>query len=317
VIAGLAISLSACSSASPDTESIDSPASTSTACELTPSGAASDGITVTGDFGAKPTVEFETPLTTETTERTVITEGDGDQALSGNTVDIDFTLYNATDGKELTATNYDSENYAQFVIDEVNYLPGLAKTLACSTAGSRVVGVIPPADSWDSAGQADLGVAATDSIVFVADLVSVVPPIAVEAYADMDDMPAVEFADDGTPTVTIPEGVDAPENTRIGVITEGDGDVVESGATVSVNYLGVLWDGGTEFDSSYARGEPASFATTGVVTGFQAALEGQKVGSTVVAVVAPRDGYGATGSGDSIPADATLVFVVEILAIEG
>jgi peptidylprolyl isomerase len=127
-------------------------------------------------------------------------------------------------------------------------------------------------------------------------------------------MPTVVFGDDGIPVVTMPEGVAAPDTTRIGVIKEGDGAVVASGDSVTVNYHGVLWDDGTVFDSSYESGTPATFTTTGVVPGFKAALEGQKVGSQVIAVVAPADGYGASGSG-SIPANATLVFVIDIISV--
>jgi FKBP-type peptidyl-prolyl cis-trans isomerase len=66
------------------------------------------------------------------------------------------------------------------------------------------------------------------------------------------------------------------------------------------------------FDSSWKRGAPTQFSISGVVPGFQKALVGQKVGSQVVAVVTPADGYGDKGSG-SIPANATLVFVIDIL----
>jgi peptidylprolyl isomerase len=66
------------------------------------------------------------------------------------------------------------------------------------------------------------------------------------------------------------------------------------------------------FDSSWSRGAPATFQTTGVVAGFKKALEGQKVGSQVIAIVPPADGYGAQGSGE-ITATDTMVFVVDIL----
>lgn len=325
VIAALAISLSACTQAPTDTGTGSTPnpgsssseeATVSNLDECTTSGPGSDSVTVTGDFGAKPTVEFAAPLSTETTERTVVIEGKGDVAEVGSNVQVDFTVYNATSGKELesASTPYDGATYAPFEVSETGTLLGLAKTINCSTVGSRVVGVIPPAESWGSQGQSDIGVEPTDSIVFVVDIVAVVPPIVPEAYADMKDMPTVEFGDDGVPTVTMPKGVEAPTTTRVGIIKEGDGEVVKPGDNVTVNYHGVLWDDGTVFDSSYTRGEPASFATTGVVNGFKVALEGQKVGSQVIAVVTPADGYGASGSG-SIPANATLVFVIDIISI--
>ena len=65
------------------------------------------------------------------------------------------------------------------------------------------------------------------------------------------------------------------------------------GDTVLVHYTGVKWSDGTVFDSSWERGAPASFATTGVVEGFKQALEGQTVGSQVLVVIPPEFGYGA------------------------
>ena len=79
------------------------------------------------------------------------------------------------------------------------------------------------------------------------------------------------------------------------MLKQGDGEVVQPGDTVTVQYKGVLWRNGEMFDSSWSRGAPASFQTTGVVKGFQKALEGQKVGSQVIAIVPPADGYGTQG----------------------
>nr|WP_246383189.1 FKBP-type peptidyl-prolyl cis-trans isomerase [Microbacterium proteolyticum] len=127
-------------------------------------------------------------------------------------------------------------------------------------------------------------------------------------------MPTVTFADDGAPTITVP-GTPAPAETRVENLRKGTGDVVNPGDTVIVQYTGVLYDGGTVFDSSWDRGEPAQFATTGVVPGFKKALEGQTVGSQVVAVIPAVDGYGDQASG-SIPANSALVFVVDILGVQ-
>ncbi len=91
--------------------------------------------------------------------------------------------------------------------------------------------------------------------------------------------------------------------------------MVNPGDTVIVQYTGVLYDGGTVFDSSWDKGAPTQFATTAVVPGFKKALEGQTVGSQVLAVIPPADGYGDQAQG-SIPAGATLVFVVDILGVQ-
>ena len=71
----------------------------------------------------------------------------------------------------------------------------------------------------------------------------------------------------------------------------GDGPVVADTATVSVCYMGVNGRDGTVFDSSYERGAPVEFPLDGVVPGFQKAIAGQKVGSTVAVAMTPADGY--------------------------
>ena len=314
IVAGLAVSLSACASgtATPDA----SPAAAD--CKPVAAGKASDAVKVTGDFGAKPTVDITAPVTATATERTVSIEGDGEQAVEGDKLNVEFTIYNGTDGKELSATEY-TDTPTQFTVDETKFLAGIAKTLDCSTVGSRLVGVIPPADSWGETGSTELGVAATDSIVFVADVISVEPPIADKAWGEdqepVEGFPAVELAEDGTPTLTIPK-TDPPKELGIEVLKKGDGDVVADGATVTVHYIGVNWTSGETFDSSWARGEPAAFATTGVIEGFGTGLVGQTVGSQVVIVIPPDLGYGPSGGSPDagIAEDDTIVFVVDILA---
>jgi len=313
LVVGLAGSLAACTTA--ETPNGSKPGTASTTCEPTASGSVSDSIKVTGDFGAKPTAEFTAPLKVTDTERSVVIEGDGEQVTTGDKVNVDITLYNATTGEVATATEYNGKTTTPFTIGETGLLTGITKTLDCSTVGSRVVGAINVTDGFGETGSEGLAIAATDPLVFVVDVVSIVPPLEVEAYADMKDMPTVEFADDNEPTITIPD-IDPPTDTRIGVIKEGDGDVVGAGADVTVQYRGVNWATGKEFDSSWSRGEATSFNTAQVVNGFRAAIEGQKIGSTVISVVAPVDGYGATGSQDgAISPTDTMVFVIDIVSV--
>ena len=99
---------------------------------------------------------------------------------------------------------------------------------------------------------------------------------------------------------------------KVGEDQRVDGAVVASGDEVLVNYAGVKWSDGSEFDASWNGGAPISFPTTGVVEGFKQALEGHKVGSQVLVVVPPAFGYGPS-EGHELQKE-TLVFVVDILA---
>ena len=308
LVAGLAASLAACSSPT-----------TVAGCTPAASGSSSDSVTVTGELGAEPTVEFPAPLTVDATQRTVAIEGEGDTVANLNDqVTIDFTLYNATTGTKLTATPYTEEERADFSINESVYLVGLIKTLQCSQVGSRVVGVIPASDGFGDTGSTDLGVAAGDALVFIADVVSISPGAADGKPVDVTDdtLPTVKLAEDGTPTITIPDA-DPPAEFKLAVLKQGDGTVVAEGDSVTVQYVGINWNTKTVFDQSWNKSGPVTFATTGVVPGFSQGMVGQKVGSQILVVIPPELGYGPSGgSGDSISATDTIVFVIDILATE-
>lgn len=103
---------------------------------------------------------------------------------------------------------------------------------------------------------------------------------------------------------------------RTSVIAQGQGEAVRAGDVVTVHYIGVLPDG-TVFDSSRDRGEPFAF-TVGVgqvIQGWDQALIGTKVGDRFIIAIPPELGYGAQAIG-AIPANATLLFDVEVLGIE-
>ena len=111
--------------------------------------------------------------------------------------------------------------------------------------------------------------------------------------------------------VTTPFTVD---ETVVETLVEGDGAVIAEDANVTVCYEGVSGRTGEVFDSSYERGVPQPFNLTGVVDGFQIAIAGQKVGSSVAVAMTPEDGYGDTPQpGSPIEPGETLVFEIQIL----
>lgn len=99
------------------------------------------------------------------------------------------------------------------------------------------------------------------------------------------------------------------------VITEGKGDKPTASDTVTVHYRGKLING-TEFDSSYARGEPATFPVGGVVQGWQEALPMMNVGSKWEVFIPSDLGYGPRGAGGSIGPNETLIFEIELIEIQ-
>jgi len=109
--------------------------------------------------------------------------------------------------------------------------------------------------------------------------------------------------------ITLPSGL------QYKVLTMGAGPKLKAEQTVRVHYQGKLIDG-TEFDSSYKRGEPAVFPVKGVIAGWTEALELMPVGSKWQLFIPSNLAYGESGAGQVIPRNATLIFDVELLSIQ-
>ncbi|MBG6054525.1 peptidylprolyl isomerase [Salinibacterium sp. CAN_S4] len=318
VTAGLVVTLAACTPTSGDGAAAD--------CTPTPSGSISDAVKATGDIGTLPIVVFDSPTAAKETERTVAIEGDGDVAQQGDTVNVQYSIFNGATGVNIAGTDYTEATLSAFPLNE-NLLPGFVKTLECSAVGSRVVGVIPPVDAFGEAGSADLGIEPGQDVVFVADIVSIEaaapsgepvdPPLPKADGVDQlatPGFPTVVLADDGRPTVTIPDEA-PPAELKIAVLKKGDGPEVPAASDVIVHYEGINWNTKEIFDESWARGEPSPFNTAQVIAGFTKAIEGQTVGSQVIVIIPPSEGYGEAGRAPSIGGTDTLVFVVDILGL--
>jgi len=117
------------------------------------------------------------------------------------------------------------------------------------------------------------------------------------------------------PKVVPPSGP-APTKLEIKDLIVGTGPEAKAGETVTVNYVGVLFNGGKEFDASWKRDEPFSFplGKGAVIKGWDQGVVGMKVGGRRELVIPSALAYGAKGSPPTIPANAPLVFVIDLLA---
>ncbi|MCV7321808.1 FKBP-type peptidyl-prolyl cis-trans isomerase [Mycolicibacterium confluentis] len=118
--------------------------------------------------------------------------------------------------------------------------------------------------------------------------------------------------DTTAPLVTV-DGPFSVTETQVQTLKPGDGPVVADTATVLVCYMGVNGRDGSVFDSSYDRGAPVDFPLTGVVPGFQKAIAGQNVGSTVAVAMTSADGYPEGQPRAGIQPGDSLVFAIKIL----
>jgi peptidylprolyl isomerase len=271
------------------------------------SGKEIERVTVSEDLSKMPTVKFQTPIDSAKPklQTTVIVEGKGPKITGGQFVTWEYAVFSGTDISEITKTAFDGTNSAQQMIPAKG---DLCTALAGVREGSRIALLVPS----EVAGTSSTGVPAAQIWVF--DIMKVFLPRAIGSVKPSENgMPTVVRDVNGKPAVTIPKG-DQPTEFRKAVVVEGSGDVVKKDQSVIVHYSGFLWDG-TLFDSSWDS-DPTTFvvSTSNVIPGFMKTLEGAKVGSQIIAVIPPDMAYGATGQG-SVPANATLVFIVDILGI--
>ncbi|MBI5160566.1 MAG: FKBP-type peptidyl-prolyl cis-trans isomerase [Micrococcales bacterium] len=293
----LALGLSACSS----------PTGAGTAatknCPAAPSGSSSQKVKVSGAAKAEPTVSFDGKLSAKTTERTVVSGGKGAAVKDGAAVTLSYAVFDGATGKKLGSAGYGTQAPQSAPIDKAQLPSGIYKALVCTTVGSRVVAVVPPRE------QGQAGQTAKTDVVFVLDVRSIVkPPKPLKPAAWTQNVPAVDLKA-SPPVVTVPDTAPTP-TLQLKVLEPGSGTVVKAGDSVTLDYQGTSWDTKKVFDQSYGK-QPTTFATGQVIPGFTAALVGQKVGSTVLVTIPPKDAYGTDSTQNEL-ANQTLVFLIQI-----
>jgi len=137
------------------------------------------------------------------------------------------------------------------------------------------------------------------------------PPTAGAVAPGTPCVPLAEDLPPGTPPFEIPVGVPSDELVTEDLVV-GEGPAVAAGDTVTINYIGVSCSTGQIFDSSYGRGQPATFALGGLIQGWQEGIPGMQVGGQRLLVIPPDLGYGPVGSPPRIAGNETLIFLVEL-----
>ena len=130
--------------------------------------------------------------------------------------------------------------------------------------------------------------------------------------------PAAEATPAATkPEITVPKGK-APKKLVVKDIKEGSGPVAEPGKNVQVQYVGISFANGRQFDASWDRGEPFSFQLGAgqVIPGWDQGVQGMKVGGRRQLVIPPDLAYGKQGSPPAIGPNETLVFVIDLLGVQ-
>lgn len=287
-----------------------------------------------GDPGTSPQVSWETRMEAGDAETEVVTEGDGAAIEEGDEVVVDYYVGNGFTQQTTIDTYTDELSPSVFPVGGEVPQPqsaqpsneAIARYLldvfvaeqveAGDTLGTRKVATVSSEDIIGVAGSA-LDIGNADALLLVIDINSIVKdgPDGDPVQGRPAWVPGIAFAD-GAPSALRFDGVPEPDGTlKTAVLYEGEGEEVGANDTVVVDYLGSVYDGEEPFDASYgATPFTTPLGQGAVIQGWDDALPGVTVGSRVMLQIPPRLGYGAEGSGEDIPGDSTLYFVIDVLA---
>jgi peptidylprolyl isomerase len=156
------------------------------------------------------------------------------------------------------------------------------------------------------------------AIIVSAVVLAVIVVVVVVARGGDDSSSGGDLSDTSQkPNVEVPSDP-PPDQLKIEDIVDGDGAEAQKGDQVSVQYVGVDYETGEEFDSSWDRDQPVDFQLGSgmVIPGWDQGVEGMKVGGRRELTVPPDLAYGPQGSPPAIRPNATLVFVIDLLSVK-
>ncbi|HEY4225892.1 MAG TPA: FKBP-type peptidyl-prolyl cis-trans isomerase [Pseudolysinimonas sp.] len=299
------------------------------------SGDASSLVKVSGAVKKEATATFPTPLiaTASGSQVSQNDAGKGSPIQQGEQVDFEYTVFSGKTGEELGSSGFGASGAttprvaAELTNSGEQKSTSLNKSLICRTTGERYTLVSTAKDAFGAGALTSNGIANTDTLVIVIEVqdhflgkangVNVLP---------QDGMPDVITAVNGQPGIVIQE-LNKPTTTRVATIKAGSGPVVKKGATVHVKYSGFIWPatGATLAqpwdDATWTNNQAADFTITstanggGLPPGMVKALVGAKVGSQVLVVFPPKDGFPSASEPTGVTAKDTVIMVIDVLGI--
>lgn len=243
----------------------------------------------------------------------VLEKGDGASPTQDGFVTIHYR------GKFIDGTEFDSSHSrgepATFPVGRV--IPGFTEALLLMQEGDTFEVTIPSDLAYGEDGAGGGVIPGNSTLIFELELLETLTAEELETLQqrriEAAKAEGVEFLERNKSN----EGVQVTESgLQYRIIEEGSGKSPTETSQVTVNYSGKLTNG-EEFDSSYRRGEPASFPLNGVIRGWTEGLQLMKEGAKYEFFIPYELGYGERGTGSgSIPPYATLIFVVELISVD-
>jgi FKBP-type peptidyl-prolyl cis-trans isomerase len=278
-------------------------------------------VTVSGAVGKTPKVQIPAHRASSGLVTKTLVKGTGPVLVAGDSYLANFNVYDwhGTTHKLL----FSSFTSTPEVLPVQMGLTGLQQALNGQRIGSRVLAVLPPKFGYGTKGNPQIGVAPTDTMVWVVDLIRAFSPTEHATGQQLSTgggkLPTVQAASGGSPTITVPKSA-PPAKLIVSTLIKGTGTPVKSGQTIIVRYVGSIWRTGQVFNNNWPSASsptapPNAFQLGHLIPGWNTGLVGVPVGSRVMLVIPPAEGYGKTGqkSAGIKPTD-TLVFVIDILA---
>ncbi len=284
---------------------------------------ANQGVTVSGPVGKTPVVHIPArPASSDLVTKT-LAPGHGAVLASTDSYLANFSIYLWHGSAHRLL--YSTYTATPQVLPVALGISGVDRAMAGQRTGGRVLAVVPPKDGYGTAGNPQGGVGPNDTLVWVIDPIQTFAKTASASGSHVSNgggrLPTVSAQPGLMPAVTIPKTA-PPAGLTVTTLIKGPGPAVRAGQVVVVKYVGVIWRSKQIFDENWPSSArphsiPAVFRLGQVIAGWNTGLVGVPVGSRVMLVIPPAEGYGKKGQPQAgIQGTDTLVFVVDVLAAD-
>lgn len=295
-------------------------------CSSSNPASANSSVSVSGGSGKAPSVKIpDSAASTDLITKTLI-KGKGPLVTAGESYlsNFDVFVWHAKTHKLI----YSTYGKGPQVLPVQFGLSGLERAIIGQHVGSRVLAVLPPKYGYGAQGNPNIKVGPTDTLVWVVDLLGTYAANASASGKQVStgggNLPTATNTPGKAPIITIPSAKTPPSKTTSVVLIQGTGAPVKAGQTITVKYTAEIWRTGQVFDTNWPSptsptSTPRQFVLTSssIIPGWVTGLTGVPVGSRVLLVIPPADGYGKAGNANAgIKGTDTLVFVVDILAAQ-
>jgi len=278
-------------------------------------------VTVAGPQGTAPSVHIPARQPDRRLVTKTLVKGHGQKLTKSDSFLANFNLY-VWRGKTNKLLFSSFKTMPQVFPVSIG-LSGLQKAVAGQRVGSRVLAVLPPQYGYGTRGNAQIGVRPTDTLVWVIDLLHAFPADASATGKQVStgggSLPSVHAAGGTAPQIQIPKSAPPPKLV-VTTLIKGTGPAVKAGQSIVVRYVASIWRTRQVFNDNWPSTTqpalpPTAFKLGQLIPAWNTGLVGIPVGSRVMLVVPPAEGYGKTGNPQAgIKGTDTLVFVLDILS---